>query len=86
MDVYSFSKGANIFTNVAVTDVTNYISYPSATGSDTLYFRESGSMTNIFKLTIFGGTAPTFIPNRVYTFVYRGSYRGTRVLNLYANR
>ena len=85
IDVYSFSKAANIFTNVSVTGVTNFIPYPSAYPStstlptDTLYIRETGTTVNILKLAI------SLTQKRSYTFVYRGSHRGTRVASLFAN-
>ena len=84
IDIYSFHKAANIFTNVAVTDVTNYISYPSKLAAplfpDTLYIRETGTLTNILKVPI------TLTEKRSYTLVYRGSHRGTRVGSLIVNR
>jgi hypothetical protein len=86
IDVFSFSKNANIFTNVPVTEVTNFINYPAlgvTSIADTLYIRETGSSTNIVKLTIAGGTAPTMVKGRSYTLVYRGSHRGTRSGTLY---
>lgn len=81
IDVFSFNRNVIIFTNVAVTDVTNFISYPSRLLTDTLYIRETGSTTNIVKLAIGGLT-----PKRSYTVVYRGSHRGTRAASLFANR
>ena len=86
IDVFSFVKNANIFTNVAVTDVTNFIPYPAQfIGPDTLYIRETGTTVNIIKFPIVGGTTPTFVPKRSYTLVYRGSHRGTRVASIFAN-
>lgn len=80
IDVYSFSQNANVFTNVAVTDVTNFITYPSAVSPDTLYIRETGSLTNILKVPI------NLTQKRSYTLVYRGSHRGTRTSTLFINR
>lgn len=81
VDVYSWSRGANLFTNVPVTGVTEFIPYPSRLLSDTLYFRETGTMNQLFKLTITGGLTQ----KRSYTLVYRGSHRGTRATSLFAN-
>lgn len=68
IDVYSFFKKANIFTNVAITDVTPFIAYPSRLPTDTLYVRETGTQNLIFK------TVMTFLtPKRNYTFLIRGS-------------
>lgn len=82
IDVFSFNRNANIFTNVAVTDVSNFIAYPTKLGVDTLYIRETGSLTNIIKVV----TSGFFQEKRSYTLVYRGSHRGTRVATLYTDR
>lgn len=82
IDVYSFNRGANIFTNVPVTGVTDFIAYPSRVATDTLYIRETGTSVNILKLSLTGGLAD----KRSYTVVYRGSHRGTRVVSLFTDR
>lgn len=83
IDIYSFKAGANIFTNVAVTDVTNFITYPNTRiGVDTLYIRETGTSTNIIKVV----TSGFFQEKRSYTLVYRGSHRGARVASLFTDR
>ena len=82
IDVFSFNKNTNIFTNVAVTDVTSFISYPTDVATDTLYFRETGTTTNILKFPVGG----TFTAKRSYIFLYRGSHRGTRIFTLYTER
>lgn len=79
IDVFSFLRNANVFTNVRVTDVTPFVPYASAL-TDTLYFRETGSTTNIGKIAI------TLTQKRSYTMVYRGSHRGTRLFSLYLTR
>lgn len=81
VDVYSFNRQANIFTNIAVTDVTNFIPYPSNLLTDTLYVRETGTMNQLLKTTITGGLGP----KRSYTYVYRGSHRGTKLSTLFSN-
>jgi hypothetical protein len=83
IDVFSLARNTNIFTNVPVTGVTDFIRYPSRLGGDTLYIRETGSSVNILKVAI-GST--TFQDKRFYTLVYRGSHRGTRVATLYTER
>jgi hypothetical protein len=80
VDIYSYDRQANIFTNVLTTEVTNFIAYPSRR-TDTLYFRETGTMNQLFKLTISGGLTE----RRSYTLLYRGSHRGTRTTTLFAN-
>ncbi|MDZ4795377.1 MAG: hypothetical protein SGI83_13940 [Bacteroidota bacterium] len=82
IDIFSFNRNVNIFTNVAVTDVTNFIPYPTNTTPDTLYIRETGSTTNIIKLSV----GNFFREKRSYTLVYRGSHRGTRVGQIYTDR
>ena len=87
VDVFLFSKNANIFTNVNVTDVTDFISYsiPVYTlpnTSDTMYIRETGTNVNIIKIALGG----VFTQKRSYTLVYRGSHRGVRTASLYTDR
>lgn len=79
VDVYSYYKAANIFTNVPVTEVTDFISYPSRLTADTLYVRETGTSNLLLKVSI-----GTLTPKRNYTFVYRGSHRGTKASTLFA--
>lgn len=81
VDVFSFNRNANIFTNISVTGVTDFIPYPSALGTDTLYIRPTGTTTNLLKLSMTG-----LVQKRSYTVVYRGSDRGTRVVSLFINR
>lgn len=81
VDVFSFNRNTNIFTNVSVTDVTNFIPYPSNLSPDTLYIRPTGTTTDLLKVSISRLTA-----KRSYTVVYRGSDRGTaKFASLFAN-
>lgn len=82
IDIFSFRLNANIFTNVPVTGVTDFIPYPSGYSGllDTLYVRETGTSVSIIKLAVGGST---FLQKRNYTLMYRGSHRGTRVATLY---
>ena len=83
IDIFSFNKNANIFTNVAVTDVTDFQKYPTTRlMDDTLYIRQTGTLTNIIKVV----TGRILQPTRNYTLVYRGSDRGTRVATLFTDR
>jgi hypothetical protein len=79
VDVYSRLKQEVIFSNVNRTEVTPFITWPSYVG-DTLDIRQTGTSTVL-------ATHIGFIPhkNRVYTLVYRGSHRGTRVTTVLAN-
>lgn len=81
VDVYSVKKGTNIFTNVPVGGITDYI---NVTGrlTDTLYVRATGTTTNLtltntnnlFTIT------PTY--KRSYTIIFRGVYTNTTTANL----
>ena len=71
VDIYSLKRAANIFSNIAVTEVTDYIPYASAL-NDTLYVREAGTMTQLAALN---GFNPTRL--RSYTLVFRGRYQTT---------
>ncbi|MBL7725483.1 MAG: DUF4397 domain-containing protein [Chitinophagaceae bacterium] len=82
VDIFSFNRNTNIFTNVSVTDVTGFIPYPSILATDTFYIRPTGTTTNLLKLSVTGGLTP----KRSYTIVYRGSDRGTRTVSLIADR
>ncbi|OSZ79917.1 hypothetical protein CAP36_01220 [Chitinophagaceae bacterium IBVUCB2] len=83
VDVYSANKKANIFTNVQVTDVTDFIPYET-NRTDTFYLRLTGTTTNLQNIT-----PPTPAPGNVlttisfavtprekryYTLIFRGSY------------
>lgn len=81
VDVFSFVRNTNVFSNVNVTDVTGFITYPSAL-TDTLYVRPAGNTsTTLLKITLSGGLTQ----KRSYTLVYRGSDRGTKASTLFAN-
>lgn len=82
IDVFSFNRNTNIFTNVPVTGVTDFIPYPTRLGVDTLYIRETGTTVNIIKVV----TSGVFQDKRNYTLVYRGSHRGTRLASLFTDR
>lgn len=71
IDVYSFNRKQLIFTNVALNDVTGYISYPSLT-SDTLAILPAGATDTLVKLNGYSTT-----PKRSYTLVFRGVYTVT---------
>lgn len=71
VDVYSVKKGANIFTNLAVADVTDFIPVASYV-TDSIYVRETGTTTNLAPVL-------TITPNvkRSYTVVFRGRWQTT---------
>jgi hypothetical protein len=75
VDVYSFARQANIFTNVTAKTVTDFIPYPSRLVTDTLYFRETGTQITFLKVPF-----SVLTPKRSYTVLLRGSQpRGTYV-------
>ena len=78
VDVYSFVLQKNIFTNIPVTEVTDFIPYPSRAPVDTLYIRETGTTNVLVKAGI-----SVLTPKKNYTFVYRGSQKVTKVASLY---
>ncbi len=99
VDIYSARRAVNIFTNVQVTDVTEYISIPSGF-TDTFYIRPTGTTTNLQNFTptpapgVFTDIRLIFTPTitRNYTLVFRGGYRTTtttlgtvRTLSLFVN-
>ncbi len=75
VDLFSVKRNANVFTNVAITDVTNYIPFNSAVTtatSDTLLVRETGTTNLLAQLNAY---MP--IRKRSYTLVFRGRYQST---------
>lgn len=71
VDLFSVRKNANIFTNVALGQVTDFIPYAS-NSIDTIYVRATGTTTNLTPL----GTI-RLTQKRSYTIVYRGRYETT---------
>lgn len=67
VDIFSKNKNANIFTNVSLTQVTDFIPYASRT-TDSLFVRTTGTMTGLDTATI------TPSPQRSYTLVFRGRF------------
>lgn len=98
-DIYSARRQANIFTNVQLTDVTEFIPYATNL-TDTFYIRLTGTTTNLQNLrptpapaTLIDVTAIfTPRPKRSYTLVFRGGYRSAtttiatvRTLSVFTN-
>lgn len=83
VDVYSVTKGTNVFTNIPVTGVTDFISYPINTTPDTLYIRQTGTTVNALAVPV---SSSTFNDKRSYTLLYRGAYSGTKAYTLYTDR
>jgi len=71
VDIYSIKQKANIFTNVAVSRVTDFIPFASDI-ADTLYVRATGTTVDLTQLN-------AILPRekRSYTVVFRGVYQLT---------
>lgn len=88
VDIFSVKRNANIFTNVPLTGVTDFIPIASAL-TDTFYVRTAGSGTNLqnWSATPAPGTfvniqavlTPT--QKRSYTLIFRGGFRATTTTN-----
>lgn len=78
VDIYSVKKKGNIFTNIPLGAITNYVPVRSSV-IDTFYVRIAGSTTN---LTLNGTTATVTIQQitanltakRSYTLIFRGTF------------
>ena len=71
VDLFSITRGVNVFTNVPLAQVTNFIPFPSR-GTDFLTVRATGTTTD---LTPTFSVTPTI--NRSYTVIFRGRYGTT---------
>lgn len=71
VDIFSLKRNANVFTNIPITGVTDYVPYASSL-NDTLYVRETGTLNQLAALN---GFNPTRL--RSYTLVFRGRYQTT---------
>lgn len=71
VDIWSVKRKANIFSNISIATVTDFIPYASAS-NDTLFVRSTGTTTNLAALN---GINPT--QQRSYTVIFRGRYQTT---------
>lgn len=71
MDVFSVKMQANVFSNVALTNVTDYVPFASVP-NDTLIVREAGTLITVAQLNSYNP-----IRMRSYTVVLRGRYKTT---------
>jgi hypothetical protein len=80
VDVYSFRRGvaAPVFSNVATTQVTDFIRYQSGV-TDTLYVYATGTTSPLLVKQLI----PNLTPSRSYTAVYNGSFRGTKQISTF---
>jgi hypothetical protein len=81
VDVFSFRRNANVWTNIPVKEVTEFIPYQSGV-VDTFYVRETGTMTQLAKAAV-----GSFTAKRSYTAIFRGSYRvaASRTISTFIN-
>ena len=85
VDIFSKKQNATIFTNVQISEATNFISIPSGI-TDTFYIRSTGTGTNLQNYrqcnpTSFVDIIAILTPQakRSYTLVFRGGYRASNV-------
>jgi hypothetical protein len=71
VDIYSIKRQANVFTNVPVAGVTDFVPFASDI-ADTLFVRAAGTTTNLTQLN-----AIVAREKRSYTVVFRGVYQLT---------
>lgn len=83
IDIYSARKGANVFSNVSVSQVSSFIPVDMDV-ADTFYVRVAGSGVNLKNYKTTSPTGPIDISaaitpraNRSYTLVFRGGYNAT---------
>lgn len=87
IDIYSARKGANVFSNVSLSQVSSFIPLDIDL-TDTFYVRVAGTGVNLQNYKTTAPTGPidittAFTPraNRSYTLVFRGGYRATATSN-----
>ena len=88
IDIYSSRLKANIFSNVSLTEVTDFVSVPSGI-TDTFYVRIAGSGTNLQNFSptpapgVMTNISAVLTPTikRSYTLIFRGGYRATTTTN-----
>lgn len=78
VDVYSYRKGAAIFTNVASGQVTDFIPYASQL-TDTLYVYPTGTTAPL----LVKGFVTSLTPQRNYTAAYNGSNTGAKAVTTF---
>lgn len=81
VDVFSYNLNANVFSNIALNQVTDYITYAS-NKVDTLYIRPAGTGVNLVNKTSATVATPVAVklainptPKRSYTLIFKGGYR-----------
>ena len=88
VDVYSFRKAANLFTNVTPGTASAFVTSPYTTLSDTLYVRTAGTTTEIARINLIYGSTTAPNRGRAYTVLYKGQFGNAtklRSLSFFAN-
>jgi hypothetical protein len=80
VDVYSYRRGtsAPVFSNVPTTQLTDFIPYASGI-TDTLYVYAAGTTSPL----LVKSQITSLTPQRSYTAVFNGSYRGTKAVTTF---
>ena len=71
VDIFSKKLNTNLFTNIAVGSVSDFMAYPSSYG-DTLLIRETGTVNQLVQVNNVNLTQ-----RRNYTLAFRGRYQST---------
>ncbi len=74
-----FTTSTPVFSNIATTQVTDFIPYPSGL-SDTLYVYATGTTSPLITKQLVTSLTPT----RSYTSVYNGSFKATKGVTTFA--
>ena len=93
VDIYSFRRAANIFTNISPASATPFVTLPftvpSSILSDTFYVRRTGTLIDIAKVAVNVTNSIFLNRGRAYTILYKGQFGVTgtkaRSLILYTN-
>lgn len=81
-DIFSVKRNSNVFTNIALTDVTGFIPYASGI-TDTFYIRQNGTTVNLQNRNPTTGVMSDILATlnpaakRSYTLIFRGGFRTT---------
>jgi hypothetical protein len=74
VDVYSYKKATNIFSNISPATATAFVSLPYTLIADTLYVRTAGTQTEIARINIVNGSTTAANRGRAYTLLYKGQF------------
>ncbi len=69
VDVYSYRAGANIFSNISPSTITDYTTLPFTNIPDTISIRRAGTATELASIK----NSQVFVKQRLYTILYKGN-------------